>query len=148
MMYCEMLGQPVEFGYILVLQLTQMRARLIDKRVAYVCGSLFLRPQDQMITLWVNSFIRDLKSTNQLENEMALQCMTNLLNDLAIPAVLDLVIEKLKHENPSIRKKAVMVLKKIVCIDSSFISQVGVHLQDALCDHNPSVMGMSYLSSS
>eukprot|EP01127_Copromyxa_protea_P006693 TRINITY_DN16695_c0_g1_i1.p1 TRINITY_DN16695_c0_g1~~TRINITY_DN16695_c0_g1_i1.p1 ORF type:complete len:1212 (-),score=327.62 TRINITY_DN16695_c0_g1_i1:36-3392(-) len=143
MMYCEMLGQPVEFGYILILKLTQMRARLIDKRVAYVCGGLFLRPTDSMITLWVNSFIRDLKSTNQLENEMALQCMTNLLNDEAIPAVLDLVVEKLKHENASIRKKAVMVLKKIVSIDKSFISQVGPHLQDALCDHNPSVMAAS-----
>lgn len=143
MMYCEMLGQPVEFGYILILQLTQMRARLIDKRVAYVCGGLFLRPTDQMITLWVNSFIRDLKSTNQLEIEMALQCMTNLLNEEAIPAVLDLVVDKLKHESASIRKKAVMVLKKIVSIDKSFIAQVGIHLQDALCDQNPSVMAAS-----
>lgn len=67
LIYCEMLGHKVEFGYFFVVGLTQMQNRLVDKRIAYICGSLFLRPNDEMTCLWVNCFGRDLISTNKLE---------------------------------------------------------------------------------
>lgn len=62
-----MLGHKVEFGYFFCVGLTQMQNRLVDKRIAYICGSLFLRPTDDMCRLWVNCFTRDLQSTNRLE---------------------------------------------------------------------------------
>jgi hypothetical protein len=67
LIYCEMLGHKVEFGYFFVVGLTQMQNRLVDKRIAYICGSLFLRPNDEMTCLWVNCFGRDLISPNKLE---------------------------------------------------------------------------------
>jgi AP-4 complex subunit epsilon-1 len=73
LIYCEMLGHKVEFGYFFVVGLTQMQNRLVDKRIAYICGSLFLRPNDEMTCLWVNCFGRDLISQNKLEVEDSLR---------------------------------------------------------------------------
>lgn len=143
LIYCEMLGHKVEFGYFFVVGLTQMQNRLVDKRIAYICGSLFLRPNDEMTCLWVNCFGRDLISTNKLEIEMALSCMTCILSAEAIPSVLDLVLNLSKHESPSVKKKVVMVMKKIMEIDPTKIDLMSEYLRDALCDSDPSVMAAS-----
>lgn len=60
-MYCEILGVHVAFGYMVAINLMQMRARLIDKRVGYLAASLFLHPQHELVTLCINSFRRDLQ---------------------------------------------------------------------------------------
>jgi vesicle coat complex subunit len=73
---------------------------------------------------------------------MALSCMTCILSQEAIPSVLDLVLNLSKHESPSVKKKVVMVLKKIIEIDSTKIDQMQEYLRDALCDPDPSVMGI------
>lgn len=67
-------------------------SRLIDKRVGYLATSLFLFPSDDLVTLCINSFRRDLQSQNYVEVMMALTAMTKLLNAEAIPAVLDILV--------------------------------------------------------
>jgi len=144
LLYVELLSQKAEFAYKFIVDLTQLqKARLCDKRIAYICGSLFLRPKHMMTTLWVNSFRRDLQSANSLEVEMALSCLTCLLNEDAIPAVIDTIVERAKHDSPGIRKKAVMAMKRILEIDMSFAHQLQQPLRDSLIDRDPSVMAAS-----
>eukprot|EP01125_Pyxidicula_operculata_P002378 TRINITY_DN12256_c0_g1_i1.p1 TRINITY_DN12256_c0_g1~~TRINITY_DN12256_c0_g1_i1.p1 ORF type:complete len:1205 (-),score=382.26 TRINITY_DN12256_c0_g1_i1:22-3636(-) len=140
LMYCEMLGQSVPFGYMVVLSLTQVRSRLIDKRIGYICASLFLHPEHSMTTLCVNSFRRDLESTNNAEIDMALTAMTYLLNDEAIPAILNLVLNAMTHSESSVRKKAVLVAKKILQIDINHLPAIRDPIRRALCDVDPAVM--------
>lgn len=73
---------------------------------------------------------------------MALSCMTCILNNEAIPPVLDQVLTLSRHESPAVKKKVVMVMKKIIEIDPSKMDQINEYLRDALCDPDPSVMGM------
>ena len=63
MMYCEMLGHRVEFGYIHAVNLTQ-RPTLTEKRTGYLAASLFLDSASELLILLVNTLQRDLKSTN------------------------------------------------------------------------------------
>lgn len=62
LIYCDMLGESVEFGLIAVMNLTHARKNVTDKRIGYLCASLFLNPDHQLTTLLINSFRRDLAS--------------------------------------------------------------------------------------
>jgi hypothetical protein len=62
LIYCDMLGESVDFGLIAVLNLTQAKKNGIDKRIGYLCASLFLNPNHQLTTLLINSFRMDLIS--------------------------------------------------------------------------------------
>ena len=65
MMYCEMLGHRVEFGYIHAVNMTQ-RPSLTEKRVGYLAATLFLDSSSELLILLVNTLQRDLKSTNHV----------------------------------------------------------------------------------
>ena len=52
MMYCEMLGHRVEFGYIHAVNLTQ-RPTLTEKRTGYLAASLFLDSASELLILLV-----------------------------------------------------------------------------------------------
>ena len=66
MIYCELLGTEVKFGHIHAITLTQSES-LLGKRIGYLAASLFLDSEDDESVLVVNSFIRDLSTTNQIE---------------------------------------------------------------------------------
>lgn len=124
LMYCEMLGISVPFGYMMAINLMQMKARLIDKRVGYLATSLFLFPNDDLVTLCINSFRRDLQSHNFVEIMMSLSTMTRLLNAEAIPAVLADLVRLASHEEANVRKKTVVLFKRLLQIDMSYLSYV------------------------
>jgi AP-4 complex subunit epsilon-1 len=63
------------------------------------------------------------------------------MNEEAIPAVWDLIIEKLEDKDAYIRKKAVMAVKRVIQVDSSRAEGLALSLKKALCDRDPSVMG-------
>ena len=142
MMYCEMLGHPVEFGYIHAVNLTQ-RTNLMEKRTGYLAASLFLDSKSELLILLVNTLQRDLKSQNPWEVCAALSAMTRLIGAETVPAVLKQVIDLLGHANDQVRKKATMALHR-------FLQTCPLAVQDqldlfkrALCDRDPSVMSAS-----
>lgn len=155
-MYCEMLGVHVAFGYMVAINLMQMRARLIDKRVGYLAASLFLQPQHELVTLCINSFRRDLQarhirlyllplcsydqSENAVEVSMALTAVSRLLNADGIPALLPDIRACCAHADVSVRKKAVTALARLLAIDRSHAAEVADTLRRALCDSEPTVM--------
>lgn len=73
---------------------------------------------------------------------MSLSCMASLLNEDSIPAVLETLLTRAKHDSPSVRKKSIMVMKKILEIDMNYLTQLNQTLRDSLIDADPSVMGM------
>jgi hypothetical protein len=54
MVYCEMLGHPVEFGYIHAVNMTQHNA-LGEKKLGYLAASLFLDDSSELLILLVNT---------------------------------------------------------------------------------------------
>lgn len=63
------------------------------------------------------------------------------MNEEAIPAVWDLILEQLEHKDSYIRKKAVMAVKRVIQVDNSRGEGLALALKKVLCDRDPSVMG-------
>lgn len=63
--FCEMLGHSVPWAYSTFINLAAVSPRLIDKRIGYLCAASFIRPDDDILVLCINSFIRDLKSPDR-----------------------------------------------------------------------------------
>ena len=142
MMYCEMLGQPVEFGYIHAVNLTQ-RTNLMEKRTGYLAASLFLDSKSELLILLVNTLQKDLKSQNPWEVCAALSAMTRLIGSETVPAVLKQVVDLLSHTNDQVRKKATMVLHRFLQTCPSAVQDHLDLFKRALCDRDPSVMSAS-----
>jgi hypothetical protein len=63
--FCEMLGHSVPWAYSTFINLAAVSPRLIDKRIGYLCAASFIQPDDDILVLCINSFIRDLRSKDR-----------------------------------------------------------------------------------
>ena len=97
LLYCEMLGYEVEFGYVHALTLTQS-SNLLEKKVGYLAVASFLHKDHPLMIMVVNSFRRDLESDNYLIVCAALITMGKLLTVETIPTVVSIVIKLLNHK--------------------------------------------------
>ncbi|EKX53145.1 Adaptor protein complex 4 subunit epsilon [Guillardia theta CCMP2712] len=140
MMYCEMLGHRVEFGYIHAVNMTQ-RTSLSEKRTGYLSASLFLDSDSELLILLVNTIQRDLKSQNPWEICAALSAVTRLIGIDTIPAVLKLVKDCMSHKEAHVRKKAIMALHRFLEISPSAVEDCIDVFKRSLSDRDPSVMG-------
>eukprot|EP01122_Echinamoeba_exundans_P013933 TRINITY_DN6190_c0_g1_i1.p1 TRINITY_DN6190_c0_g1~~TRINITY_DN6190_c0_g1_i1.p1 ORF type:complete len:1271 (+),score=303.12 TRINITY_DN6190_c0_g1_i1:34-3813(+) len=141
-LYCEMLGLPVPFSYIHALNMTQ-RKKLIDKRVGYMFVALCFHENHELMMLLINSFRRDLDSTNILEVCSALSAMSMLISSETVPAVVEVVKKLVSHQSELVRKKAVMVIHRCIQRSPEVAHEVNESLRRALCDRDPSVMAAS-----
>ena len=66
MMYAEMLGHDASFGHIHAVNVAQQTS-LVSKRVGYLASTVCLNSAHELTTLLVNTFRRDLKSSNHME---------------------------------------------------------------------------------
>jgi AP-4 complex subunit epsilon-1 len=96
LLYCEMLGYEVEFGYVHALTLTQS-SNLLEKKVGYLAVAYFLHKDHPLMIMVVNSFRRDLESDNYLVVCAALTTMSKLLTTETIQTVVTIVIKLLTH---------------------------------------------------
>eukprot|EP00051_Salpingoeca_urceolata_P028400 m.486657 g.486657 ORF g.486657 m.486657 type:complete len:1260 (-) comp24542_c0_seq1:51-3830(-) len=142
LMYCEMLGHEVPFGYIHAVKFAQ-HTTLMEKRVGYLAVSVLLHENHELILLLVNTIQRDLKSTNVVEICMALTAICRLINEDMIPALLPMVEAKLSHNREIVRKKAVLALHRFQSRSPSSVAHLQDHVRRALCDKDPGVMAAS-----
>ncbi|KAM9808274.1 AP-4 complex subunit epsilon-1 [Neosynchiropus ocellatus] len=140
--YCEMLGYEASFCYIHAIKLAQQGTGL-EKRVGYLCVSLFLNESHELLLLLVNTVLKDLQSTNLLEVCMALTVVSQVFPKDMIPAILPLVEEKLTHPKEIIRRKAVLALYKFYLMAPNQVQHIHNKFRKALCDKDPGVMTAS-----
>ncbi|KAM8860662.1 AP-4 complex subunit epsilon-1 [Synchiropus picturatus] len=140
--YCEMLGYEASFCYIHAIKLAQQGTGL-EKRVGYLCVSLFLNESHELLLLLVNTVLKDLQSTNLLEVCMALTVVGQMFPKDMIPAILPLVEEKLTHPKEIIRRKAVLALYKFYLMAPNQVQHIHNKFRKALCDKDPGVMTAS-----
>eukprot|EP01029_Cantina_marsupialis_P031871 TRINITY_DN9314_c0_g2_i1.p1 TRINITY_DN9314_c0_g2~~TRINITY_DN9314_c0_g2_i1.p1 ORF type:complete len:955 (-),score=390.20 TRINITY_DN9314_c0_g2_i1:252-2777(-) len=91
----------------------------------------------------VNLMQRDLQSNNKQNIVNGLSAVAKLLTADMIPAVSNLVIPLLRHEDSLVRKKAIMVLHRFHRLDSKSVADMNDQFRRVLCDKDPAVMGAS-----
>lgn len=140
MMYCEMLGHRVEFGYIHAVNMAQ-RPALTEKRTGYLAATLFLNSSSELLILLVNTLQRDLKSANHWEACAALSAAGRLIGADTIPAVFKLIKDLIQHKNAHVRKKVLVALHGFLQKSPESVEDYCVDVfKRALCDPDPSVM--------
>jgi AP-4 complex subunit epsilon-1 len=146
LLYVEMLGHDASFGYIKAVELAASQ-NLYHKRTGYLVCSVALPPTHEFRFMLVNQMQRDLQSTNVLEVCGGLIASCNLITADMVPAMHLLVTKLLKHDSPTIRKKAMITLHRFYQLSSetgaevlTFQDVIG-HVRLMLCDKDPAVMG-------
>ena len=137
-MLCYILGYPVEFAHIYALQLAQ-KGSVTEKKIGYLAAVTFLKEDDDLILLLMNTIMRDLKSTNLVENNMALVTASYLVPKEMTGMMLPILIEKTKHSKDFIRKKALICLEQIALKNPDFVDHVIESVIVSLSDKDPGV---------
>ena len=142
LIYCEMLGFEVPFGYMAALNCTQ-HSRPDVQRAGYLALTLFLNGEHELTLLATNSLMKSLSSPDVREVCSALTAVCKLVTARTVPVFYD-AVRKLAtgHERSLVRKKAVMALHAMVLSRPAPEAVAGWEstLRETLCDKDPCVM--------
>lgn len=139
MLFCELIGYSVPFGYIHAISMTQ-NTILKEKCLGYLCSSIFLRNDHEYTLLLLNSLQRNLKSRNVIDIYFTLTCLASLLNKETIPIIIEELKKRVDHSSSLIRKKAFIVINRCIQKDSINWWNFKQQLQKGLEDEHLSVL--------
>ena len=110
-----MLGHSVSFSHISAINLTQNK-NLALKRIGYLLCSLFLNRKSELTIMLISTIQKDLVSTNIHEIVICLTSLDTIMNQDISDAIRDSVIKLIDHNTDLVRKKAILVLQKMVTL--------------------------------
>lgn len=142
LLYVSMLGHDNSWGLIRAVEMTAS-ASLYHKRTGYlVCGAC-LPPDHEFRFMLVNQMQRDLQSSNILECCGGILACTSIITSDMVPAVAGEVTKLLSHDSATVRKKAIVCLHRFHQLAPEVLTmeELRGHVEKALCDKDPSVMG-------
>ncbi|GAB6019248.1 AP-4 complex subunit epsilon-1, variant 2 [Chamberlinius hualienensis] len=115
-----MMGYSANFLYFHSVKLAQ-QGSLLEKRMGYLSATLFLNGEHELTLLLVNTILKDLKSSDLSEVNMALTAACCLANREMASVLID-TVQHLMHSHPKavIRKKAFLAFKRLLQINSTF----------------------------
>ena len=137
-MLCHILGYSVDFAHIYALQLAQ-KGSITEKKIGYLAAVMFIHENDDLILLLINTILRDLKSTNLLENNMALVTAAYLVPKEMSGMILPILVEKANHSKDFIRKKSLICLEQVALKNPESIDQVIETIIVSMSDQDPGV---------
>lgn len=108
-----MLGHSAPFAHIHAINLTQSKS-LILKRIGYLMCSLFFNKDSDLLIMLVSTILKDLNSTDVHEVVICLTALGNIMNNTIASGIIEAVIKLTTHATDLVRKKAILILQKIV----------------------------------
>lgn len=129
-MYIEMLGHSAPFAHIHAINLTQSKS-LILKRIGYLMCSLFFNKDSDLLIMLVSTILKDLNSTDIHEVVTCLTALGNIMNNTIASGIIDSVLKLTHHSTDLVRKKAILILQKIV-ISLSYSEKLNRNLSPRL----------------
>jgi AP-4 complex subunit epsilon-1 len=108
-----MLGHSAPFAHIHAINLTQNK-NLILKRIGYLMCSLFFNKESDLLIMLVATILKDLNSTDVHEVVICLTSLSNIMNNTIASGIIDSVLKLTSHATDLVRKKAILIMQKIV----------------------------------
>lgn len=152
LLYCEMMGYKVEFGYLMAISLASCE-EISKKRIGYLFSTHFIPTYHELSVMLVGTLQKDLQSSNPIVLDIALRSVCNLVTQASLPAIESQVRRLFHHHKANIRKKALMVMYKLYEIrqnttdkidQNRTLNQYNISIlslcQEALSDSNAQVM--------
>lgn len=78
-----------------------------------MCSVFFNKDSDLLIML-VSTILKDLNSTDVHEVVICLTALGNIMNNTIASGIIDAVVKLTHHSTDLVRKKAILILQKIV----------------------------------
>eukprot|EP00095_Tigriopus_kingsejongensis_P009284 maker-scaffold175_size286436-snap-gene-1.50 protein:Tk09284 transcript:maker-scaffold175_size286436-snap-gene-1.50-mRNA-1 annotation:"ap-4 complex subunit epsilon-1" len=139
---CHLLGYNVDFMKIYALQLAQ-KGSILEKKMGYLACTLLLTDDEELILLLINTILRDLKSKNVIEVNIALVAAIHLTPKEMSPMLIPILLTKTTHTKDFIRKKALICLQVIMDKCPEMIAQLTPTVQGCLSDPDPGVVAIA-----
>ncbi|CAO3650886.1 unnamed protein product [Mucor hiemalis] len=140
LIHCFMLGYKVDFSIIYAIMASQSGEKAGDRRVGYLACTLFLKDDNELGIMLMNTLQRDLKSQNYLDRCAALNAICYLHHAELASSVLDLVVQTMDFPKQIVRKKAVFTLYFLYENSKVPIESIEEALRQALHDKDSSVV--------
>lgn len=104
---------------------------------------MLISEHDELILLLINTILKDLKSKNVIEVNIALIAAIHLTPKEMAPMLLPILQEKTTHTKDFIRKKALICLEAIMQKAPDHISSLESTIYNCLSDPDPGVVGVA-----
>eukprot|EP00126_Sphaerothecum_destruens_P003864 Sdes_comp17665_c2_seq1m6933 len=110
LVYCHIFSLDVSFCHIYAVNFLQKGKTINEKKIGYLAVSLFMHREHELLLLLINSLQKDLDSTSLLEVCLALNLICCIPSSELIVSLLPYIKKNTAHENPQVRKKAILAL--------------------------------------
>lgn len=130
-LYLQLLGFDAGFAYISAINLSQHLDQRV-KRLGYLVCCSCIAHDSELLTLLVCSLQRDLVSGDPLCMCSALTALTKVSTPTMVHALLDTVVQLLRHSLAVVRSKAAIALRRFMSVDSSLGAAVEPYVNKLL----------------
>jgi AP-4 complex subunit epsilon-1 len=121
-----MLGHSAPFAHIHAINLTQNK-NLILKRIGYLMCSVFFNKDSDLLIMLVATIMKDLNSPDVHEVVTCLTALGNIMNNTIASGIIESVIKLTTHTTDLVRKKALLILQKIVKLFFIMIEKININ---------------------
>ena len=130
-LYLQLLGFDAGFAYISAINLSQHVNQRV-KRLGYLVCCSCISQESELLTLLVSSLQRDLVSGDPLCISSALTALTKVSTVTMVHALVDTVVQLLRHSLAVVRSKAAIALQRFMSVDASLGVLVEPHVKALL----------------
>ncbi len=102
-----------------------------------------LNESDQEVLLLVNTLVKDLRSRNVIEVNMALTALAHLVTKEMSGMVVPMLLDKTTHSKDFSRKKALVCLQHVLTKDPAVADQMRSRVLACLGDPDPGVVAVA-----
>eukprot|EP01027_Heterolobosea_sp_BB2_P010522 GEZU01015435.1.p1 GENE.GEZU01015435.1~~GEZU01015435.1.p1 ORF type:complete len:639 (-),score=149.75 GEZU01015435.1:1263-3179(-) len=137
--YLHMIGYDMEWAAFHVIEVMS-QPQFHFKRIGYLAASQSFNEKTDVMVLTTQTFKVDIKSNDQYEAGIAINCLANICTpDLARDLVAD-VVTQVSSSKPYVRKKSVLALYRIFLKYPDALRPSFPRLKERLEDQDPAVI--------
>ncbi len=135
----QMMGHSIAFASFYITEVMSSPV-FASKRIGYLAAAQSFSPMTDVLLLTTNQFKKDLTNGKVQDCSQALTCLGKLITeDLGRDLEHDITV-LLNSPRPYIRKKALLVLYKLILVHPDTLSVVSTKFREMLGDSDPSVV--------
>lgn len=137
--YLQMMGHSINFASFYITEVMSSPV-FATKRIGYLSAAQSFSPATDVLLLTTNQFKKDLTNGKVQDCSQALTCLGKLITEELGRDLESDIAMLLSSPRPYIRKKALLVLYRLILVYPDTLSVVGTKFRDMLGDPDPSVV--------
>jgi len=135
LVYLEMLGNDMSWASFHVLEVMSS-TKYVQKRVGYLGAVQSFRPDTEVLMLAENLLKKDLTSPQLTNLSLVLVTLPHIANPSMASSLLDDLLSRLSHSNPSVKKKAIVTLYRLALVYPDILGPAWSKIKERLLDPN------------